>query len=553
MLRIHIIAPYSAMVSVLNDCIPLFPNYEITYSVGDLQKGADIAIAKEQEGIDLFISRGGTAKLIKGVVSVPVIDIHLSGYDLTRSLTLASRINEKTAVVGFQNITTGASAIIQLLHLPINVYTIHSADEVAGLLINLKNKGYDHILGDVITINTSHKLGLKGMLLQSGKESVIRAIEEAIYLLNTLSKRSNVEMIIKKLFLDEYRNIMIFDEENSLIYKHLKDFKEPLKDSEWGLLHTSLSVQPTVEKHYVKNSDGIQVKGKIIDKTFKIYTLNKHTVTFDGQGLRIIKDVAKEPVASSSKQLSNRLNVLKTLFDQKEPILLTGDKGTGKYFLATQLHFDHSSNGLLIEVDANKFDYTNMNQLITLNPSTILLVNFNRDTNMKLLKKCIQICNEHGINFIAISNVFWEESDLHNIKLNHVHLPSLSDRKEDIVDLVNYFLADFHQKFGTKPVAISKEALHYLQDLYYDHNIHSLKQLLQKATLDEKDYVLQKETILAVTNENKLAINFPISGTLKEIEKAIIEQVLKEEKDNQTQAAKRLGINRATLWRKLKE
>ena len=48
-------------------------------------------------------------------------------------------------------------------------------------------------------------------------------------------------------------------------------------------------------------------------------------------------------------------------------------------------------------------------------------------------------------------------------------------------------------------------------------------------------------------------LQFSANETLKEIERKLIEQVLEEEDFNQTKAAKRLGINRATLWRKLKE
>lgn len=44
-----------------------------------------------------------------------------------------------------------------------------------------------------------------------------------------------------------------------------------------------------------------------------------------------------------------------------------------------------------------------------------------------------------------------------------------------------------------------------------------------------------------------------MEGTLKEIEKQVIQQVLTEENQNQTKAAKRLGINRSTLWRKLRD
>lgn len=44
-----------------------------------------------------------------------------------------------------------------------------------------------------------------------------------------------------------------------------------------------------------------------------------------------------------------------------------------------------------------------------------------------------------------------------------------------------------------------------------------------------------------------------ISGTLEEIERQVITKVLEDEGMNQSRAAKRLGINRSTLWRKLKE
>nr|WP_257720708.1 helix-turn-helix domain-containing protein [Lentibacillus amyloliquefaciens] len=44
----------------------------------------------------------------------------------------------------------------------------------------------------------------------------------------------------------------------------------------------------------------------------------------------------------------------------------------------------------------------------------------------------------------------------------------------------------------------------------------------------------------------------PLDGTLEEIEQKVIKQVLQEEGDNQSKAAKRLNINRSTLWRKLK-
>jgi transcriptional regulator, propionate catabolism operon regulatory protein len=67
--------------------------------------------------------------------------------------------------------------------------------------------------------------------------------------------------------------------------------------------------------------------------------------------------------------------------------------------------------------------------------------------------------------------------------------------------------------------------------------------------------VIHKETIEKVLSNKNISTELIMShkGTLKEIEKEIIQMVLEEENQNQTKTAVRLGINRATLWRKLKE
>ncbi len=160
-MNIHIITPYEAMIPIINECIPFFPELNIRISVGDLENGVKFALLDEQN-TDIIISRGGTAKLIKEAVKIPVIDMKVSGYDMMRSLTLASNLSDKTAIVGFTNITSAAQSIIDLTELPLSVYTVQNSNEVAPLIVELKNKGYQQIVGDFITYKTSNAYGLKG-------------------------------------------------------------------------------------------------------------------------------------------------------------------------------------------------------------------------------------------------------------------------------------------------------------------------------------------------------------------------------------------------------
>lgn len=50
-----------------------------------------------------------------------------------------------------------------------------------------------------------------------------------------------------------------------------------------------------------------------------------------------------------------------------------------------------------------------------------------------------------------------------------------------------------------------------------------------------------------------IATGLDLTGSFKDIERQILEYVLTDEDGNQTKAAERLNINRATLWRKLKD
>ena len=68
-------------------------------------------------------------------------------------------------------------------------------------------------------------------------------------------------------------------------------------------------------------------------------------------------------------------------------------------------------------------------------------------------------------------------------------------------------------------------------------------------------YITAAEVAAVLQNEMRKVSALPpavdLSGTLEDIERRVIEQVLREENMNQSAAAKRLGIGRSTLWRKI--
>lgn len=81
--------------------------------------------------------------------------------------------------------------------MPLKVYTINDSSEVAPLLLALIEQHYQQVLCDVITTKTSQIYGLKGLLLQSGKESIVTSTEEASFIYKHLSRKDDITYIMK--------------------------------------------------------------------------------------------------------------------------------------------------------------------------------------------------------------------------------------------------------------------------------------------------------------------------------------------------------------------
>ncbi len=142
-------------------------------------------------------------------------------------------------------------------------------------------------------------------------------------------------------------------------------------------------------------------------------------------------------------------------------------------------------------------------------------------------------------------------------RLNVVNLdiPPLSKRTGDIPLLAQHFLLKYASRMRKPVTRISSEVLALLVDYPFPGNVRELENLIERGTA-----MAQGDTIevahLPATLQKHESLAFHRIGdrrpTLDEQEQSYIAQVLDEVQGNQTAAAQILGINRASLWRKLK-
>jgi transcriptional regulator with PAS, ATPase and Fis domain len=127
-------------------------------------------------------------------------------------------------------------------------------------------------------------------------------------------------------------------------------------------------------------------------------------------------------------------------------------------------------------------------------------------------------------------------------------IPPLRDRGEDIEALVDFFLDHFRRQHGRPKLELSPKARQTLLSYHWPGNVRQLRNVIDSAVV-MADEVIEPDVFgLRDVSSDDLG-----SLKLTDWEKKLIAQALQKTQNNIQDAAKLLGIGRATLYRKLDE
>jgi two-component system response regulator HydG len=146
----------------------------------------------------------------------------------------------------------------------------------------------------------------------------------------------------------------------------------------------------------------------------------------------------------------------------------------------------------------------------------------------------------------------------YRLNVIRLELPPLRDRPEDIPLLVDHFLAKF-AKNSKRPVSgIDKDALAALIRYHWPGNVRELEHVIERAVLLGNRSTIGLEDLPAScvpvgTPNAPLSAAVARAYTLRELEREYIQRVLEDAKGNKTEAARILGVDRTTLYRKLED
>jgi len=154
-----------------------------------------------------------------------------------------------------------------------------------------------------------------------------------------------------------------------------------------------------------------------------------------------------------------------------------------------------------------------------------------------------------------------------------IHIPSLKERKEDILILAKHFIEKSSQKFDKENVALSKEAKSYILDYSWPGNVRELDHVIEQAVFMADNGVLEEDNLRQVIKESLHQSNageeaqstallvdisppFSLINFLKlqrnSIEKKAIILALEECHQNKSAAARMLNVDRRDLYYRMK-
>ena len=153
----------------------------------------------------------------------------------------------------------------------------------------------------------------------------------------------------------------------------------------------------------------------------------------------------------------------------------------------------------------------------------------------------------------------FREDLYYRLKVFPITVPPLRERREDIPLLAGHFLKKYANEFGRTVRGFSQQAMELLASYKWPGNVRELENEVQRLIIqmDDGGFVEPEHVSPRIRQvENVIDKVAPKKGTLKEmmkqVEKWILLEALKEHDNNKSQTARTLGITREGLHKKLK-
>ncbi|MDR2789217.1 MAG: sigma 54-interacting transcriptional regulator [Candidatus Accumulibacter sp.] len=571
-------------------------------------------VIKSHPEAEIVVSRGGLADLARQIPGISVVEIVMSLNELLSQLSSLTREGyTRIAIVSRANLFSGAIGDFEILGTRIRIQPEHSEPAIQTRVRQMVRNGWEAIIGCRVAYDTAHGLGARAVILESGRIPIRSALLEATRILEA-KRREKLQSAQLKAIIDNIDEAVIAvtpDKEISFFNSNARRLFSTGSPCAAPDFSRALAVIDPVEKEQVTTVNGNSVVARSIplefDKTIQGRVLTLQEVTHIQASESKIRSSLHEKrlfaryhfsdLIGHSKLMQQTVARAKSYARNDSNVLIHGETGTGKEVFAQSMHNDsRRKNAPFVSVniasiapsliESELFGYVDgaftgarkggKPGLFELAHGGTLFLDEIGELAPEMQSRFLRVLQEKEIMRIgdnriipvdvriisatnrdlfkqALSGSFRQDL-YYRIHVFNLRIPALRDRAEDVPRIFDFYLKQFSAQSG-RSVVLTAAAERWLKSYGWPGNVRQLRNIAEVAAYGENDVVDVPEISEAIGEQMPNAseagfIVIPDTGTLKEIESEVIRGLMARQATNEVCA--RLGISRATLWRKLR-
>ena len=172
---------YKGLTRVVHSVLPEYAGRAEIEVIDEVFEQANRAAKQREQDrlVDVFISAGANASILKSTLSTPVAAIKVSGYDVLVALLRARQISERVGLVSYRDTVPELASVKALLNLQIDQLAYRTADEARDCFMSLAAAGHTVIIGSSVVVELAEQRGIHGILAYSAT-AVRLALDDAL-------------------------------------------------------------------------------------------------------------------------------------------------------------------------------------------------------------------------------------------------------------------------------------------------------------------------------------------------------------------------------------
>ncbi|OGV47548.1 MAG: two-component system response regulator [Lentisphaerae bacterium GWF2_44_16] len=350
-----------------------------------------------------------------------------------------------------------------------------------------------------------------------------------------------------------------------------------------------------------------------VRKVLELHELRKENISLQERMLsgKYTSHEAFSRIVTRNKQMLSIFQYCEAIAKSRQPVLVTGETGSGKELFAQAIHQLSESSGKFVPVNISGFDDSllsdtlfghrkgaftgameNRDGMIERASGGSLFLDEIGDLNIASQVKLLRLLQEReysplGSDIAKLSDariILATHQDLkglqkdskfrkdlyYRISTHHIQIPPLRERKEDIQMILDHFLKSAAEELNKKVPVYHPELLTLLKSYNFPGNVRELQSMVYDAVSSHKSKMLSMNSFKSHINihsasseyspetgrhdgTNDWASRIEVLPTIKEATATLLEEALQRSNQNQSVAARLLGITPQALSARLKK